>query len=606
MCGIVGFNWSDPSLIARMTKTIEHRGPDDEGAYVDDRVSLGNRRLAILDISPKGHQPMAFEHLVITFNGEIYNFREIKEELEAKGYRFISDCDTEVILYAYHLWGPACVEKLNGMWGLCIYDKKARTLFLSRDRFGVKPLYYYFDGRRFIFGSELKTIRCHKLDFSIDSAAVNFYLYQKYIGNDLTIFKNCYKLKPSENLLFDLDRRTITRTKYFDLESRIAEQQAVPLTDRLESVEGLLVDAVEKRLVSDVPIGSFLSGGVDSSLISAIISKRHNNFKTFSVGFKEKSYDELDYSKLASAHIHTQHYAEYVQITDEDIDRVLRNLDEPFGDASVIPTYLLSKMTRRTVTTCLSGDGGDEVFGGYDTYRAYKLARYIPRPLMAASRGLVGLLPVSDRKLTLAFKLKKFVGDHGADIVRRHLDWMATFTEPARRRLLADRFVPIESTIEGGSGQGLLSLQLSDIHNYLPEDILKKVDHASMLNSLEARVPFLDYRLVPLVLSLPEDVKIRWLTTKWLLKRIASKYLPRRIVHRSKRGFTAPISQWIREKDLFREFLTGRTYYQHGLFDYDYVQDMFTAHAGRKDNFARQLWLVFVLNYWWQKSVQCR
>ena len=598
MCGIAGFNWSDPLLIARMTKTIEHRGPDDEGAYVDECVSLGNRRLAILDVSPKGHQPMQFEHLVITFNGEIYNFLELKEQLEAKGYRFTSGTDTEVILYSYHLWGPACVEKFNGMWGLCIYDKKARTLFLSRDRFGVKPLYFYFDGRQFIFGSELKAIRCHKLDLSIDPAAVNFYLYQKYIGNDLTIFKNCCKLKPSENLLFALDRKTITRTKYFDLESRIAEQQAVPLDERLESVETLLIDAVEKRLVADVPIGSFLSGGVDSSLISAIISRRHSDFKTFSVGFKEKSYDELRYSKLASAHIHTKHFTEYVEIADEDIDRVLRNLDEPFGDASVIPTYLLSKMTRRTVTTCLSGDGGDEVFGGYDTYRAYKLARYVPGPLVAASRGLVGLLPVSDRKLALSFKLRKFVGEHSADIGRRHLDWMATFTEPGRRRLLGERFVPIESAIEAGSGGGLLSLQLSDIHNYLPEDILKKVDHASMLNSLEARVPFLDYRLVPLVLSLPEELKIRRLTTKWLLKRIASKYLPRRIVHRAKRGFTAPISQWIRQKDLFREFLTGRTYYQHGLFDYDFVQQMFNAHVSRRDNFARQLWLVFVFNYW--------
>jgi asparagine synthase (glutamine-hydrolysing) len=602
MCGIVGFNWSDPSLIARMTKIIEHRGPDDEGAYVDDHVSLGNRRLAILDISPKGHQPMQCEHLVITFNGEIYNFREIQAELETKGYRFNSDCDTEVILYAYHLWGPACVEKLNGMWGLCIYDKKARTLFLSRDRFGVKPLYFYFDGTRFIFGSELKAIRCHKLGLAIDPAAVNFYLYQKYIGNDLTIFKNCYKLKPSENLLFDLDRKTIMRTKYFDLEAKIAEQQEVSLDRRMESVEGLLTDAVEKRLVSDVPIGSFLSGGVDSSLISAIISRRHNDFKTFSVGFKEKSYDELDYSKLASAYIHTQHYTEYVEITDDDIDRVLRNLDEPFGDASVIPTYLLSKMTRRTVTTCLSGDGGDEVFGGYDTYRAYKIARYMPGPLIAASRGLVSLLPISDKKLTWSFKLKKFVGDYGGDIVRRHLDWMATFTEPTRRLMLADRFVPIESTLQPGAGAGLLSLQLSDIHNYLPEDILKKVDHASMLNSLEARVPFLDYRLVPLVLSLPEEVKIRRLTTKWLLKRIASKYLPHRIVHRPKRGFTAPISQWIRRKDLFQEYLTGRTYYQHGLLNSDLVHCMLETHLAGKADWARQLWLVFVFNYWCSRN----
>ena len=606
MCGIVGFNWSDPSLLARMTKTIAHRGPDDEGAYVDGHVSLGNCRLAILDLSPKGHQPMQFEHLVITFNGEIYNFREIRAQLEAKGYHFTSGTDTEVVLCSYHLWGPACVERFNGMWGLAIYDSRARTLFLSRDRFGVKPLYFYSDGRQFIFGSELKAIRCHKPDLSVDPAAVNFYLYQKYIGNDLTIFQNCHKLRPSENLLFDLETKTFTRQTYFDLEARVAEQQAVPVKERSESVEALLVDAVEKRLVSDVPIGSFLSGGVDSSLISAIISRKHNDFKTFSVGFKEKSYDELDYSQLASAHIHTRHCAEYVQATDEDIDYVLRNLDEPFGDASVIPTYLLSKMTRRTVATCLSGDGGDELFGGYDTYRAYQLARYLPRPVVAVLRKVAGALPVSDRKLPLSLKLRRFVSHHGADIGRRHLDWLGTFTESTRRCLLADRFVPIESTIRAGSDQGLLSLQLSDIHNYLPEDILKKVDHASMLNSLEARVPFLDYRLVPLVLSLPEGLKIRPLTTKWLLKRIACQYLPRRIVYRPKRGFTAPISQWIREKDLCREFLTGRTYYQHGLLDYGYVQQMFHAHVSHQDNYARQLWLIFALNYWWETALQCR
>lgn len=588
----------DQGLIAKMTGAIKHRGPDDEGFYTDESVSLGNRRLAILDISPKGHQPMKFGNLVITYNGEIYNFGELKEQLESKGYKFISGTDTEVILYSYHLWGPSCVEKFNGMWAICIYDKQAKTLWLSRDRFGIKPLYFYFDGGKFIFASELKAIKCHKLDLAIDTSAVNFFFYQKYIGNDLTIFKNCCKLRPSENLLFDLNSKRLTRTRYYDLETKIAEQQGRPIEDRLDSVEGIIIDAVEKRLVADVPIGSFLSGGVDSSLISAIISQRHKDFKTFSVGFKEESYDELKYSQLVSKHIHTKHYCEYVQITDDDIDHVLRNLDEPFGDASLFPTYVLSKMTRRTVTTCLSGDGGDEVFGGYDTYKAYKLARYIPGPLVTASKGLVNLLPASDRKMTLPFRMKRFVRDYDKDVADRHLNWMATFTDLDRRNLLKDNFTPAESFIKPSGEKGLLSLQLSDIHNYLAEDILKKVDAASMLNSLEARVPLLDYRLVPLVLSLPERYKMRRLRTKWLLKNIAARYVPGEIVRRRKRGFTAPISQWLRQKDLIREFIVNPVYYQYELLDCDYVQRMFDAHISRKEDYARQLWLVFIFNYW--------
>jgi asparagine synthase (glutamine-hydrolysing) len=601
MCGIAGFNWADPSLIAAMTKKLEHRGPDDEGAYVDENVSIGNRRLAILDTSEKGHQPMRFEHLVITFNGEMYNFMEIKEQLLTKGYRFNSGTDTEVILYAYHLWGPACIEKSNGMWGLCIYDGKARTLFLSRDRFGIKPVYFYFDGAQFIFASELKAIRCHALDLKVDEAAVNFYLYQKYIGNDLTIFKNCHKLKPGENLVFDLDSKTLTRTKYFDLEAQVGEQQTIPLARRLDSVEGLLVDSVEKRLVADVPVGSFLSGGLDSSLISAIIARKHKGFTTFSIGFKEKTYDELRYSIQAAEHIHTDHSYEYAQITDDDIQRVLDSLDEPFGDSSVLPTYLVSRLARRTVTACLSGDGGDEVFGGYDTYKAYKLACYVPGWAVSASKRFVDLLPASDTKVGVVFKLKRFVDAQEVTLGRRHLDWMCTWSRRRRHRLMGDHFIAAESFIEYNYGEGLLSLQLNDIHNYLAEDILKKVDIASMLNSLEARVPLLDCRLVPLVLSLPEEYKIRMLTTKWLLKRIGSKYLPGGIVHRPKKGFTAPIGRWIRTKDLIREFLGMKKYYEHGLLDYDYVQSLFKAHLTGTQDWARQLWLVFVLNYWWRR-----
>jgi asparagine synthase (glutamine-hydrolysing) len=598
VCGIAGFNWKDSSAINAMAETLRHRGPDDRGVYLDTGVSLGHTRLAILDLSQKGHQPMHFENLTIVYNGEIYNFQEIRDELQSFGYKFTSGTDTEVILAAYHRWGGKCVERFNGMWAFCIYDRDKQTLFLSRDRFGIKPVYYYYDGQRFIFASELKAIRIHGISLETDPAGLNFFFYQKYIGGDFTIYKNCRKLKPSESLLFDLDTKKLVVSKHYDLENEIAKRHSIPIDERLGMVEEIIEDAVLKRLIADVPVGSFLSGGVDSSLISAIISKNKKDFDTFSIGFKDASYNELEFSKVVAEHIMTAHHYEYMDVNEDIIKQVIDEMDEPFGDSSVFPTYLLSKITRQKVTVSLSGDAGDEVFGGYDTYMAYKLARLIPGPIVRLSRHLVGAIPPSDRKVTLGFKMKRFVRDFDMDCNRRHLNWMATFGDLSREKLLGDSFIPCDRLISCTGEDNLLSVQLNDIHNYLAEDILKKVDLASMLVSLEARVPYLDYRLVPLVLSLPEKYKIRLLTTKWLLKKIASRYLPRRIVRRPKRGFTVPVSTWIRNSALIREFLTNRSYYQPGLLDYDYAQRLFDEHISRQKDNARELWLIFVFNYW--------
>jgi len=495
------------------------------------------------------------------------------------------------------------VEKFNGMWAFCIYDKRENVLFLSRDRFGIKPLYYYFDGDRFIFASELKAIRCHGLNLKINTSALNFYFYQKYIGNDLAIFENCYKLRPSENLTFDLNRKQVSKTSYYDLEREVAKSSAIPVEERIRSVESTLVSAVEKRLVADVPVGAFLSGGVDSSLVSAIIAQSKSDFDTFSIGFKEQSYDEVPYSRAVSAGIGTAHHAEYMKIDEQSIEYVLSNMDEPFGDSSVLPTYLLSKITRQHVTVSLSGDAGDEVFAGYDTHRAYKLAQFVPDVAVQLLRPIANLLPPSEKKLGFAFKMKKFTSDFSADANKRHLNWMSTFNDIQRQDLLENRFTDVDSFINSNREKGLLSIQLNDIYNYLAEDILKKVDLASMLNSLEVRVPFLDPQLVPLVLSLPAKYKIRILKTKWLLKKIASGYLPAKIVHRPKRGFTVPVSRWIRESELIRKFIINRRYYEHGLLNYDYVHNLFDEHVNNRNDNARQLWLVFVFNYWWNSNI---
>jgi asparagine synthase (glutamine-hydrolysing) len=600
MCGIAGFNWKDQSVIEAMTEAMKHRGPDDRGSYSDDSISLGHTRLSILDLSPKGHQPMRFGNLVIVYNGEIYNFQEIRAELEQFGYKFLSDCDTEVILAAYHRWGEKCVERFNGMWAFCIYDKDKQTLFLSRDRFGIKPVYYYFDGSRFIFASELKAIKKHNLELETDASGLNFFFYQKYIGGEFTIYKNCRKLKPSESLLFDLKTKKLTILKHYDLEAEIEKRQSIPLEQRLEMVEEILTDAVLKRLIADVPVGSFLSGGVDSSLISAIISKSKKDFDTFSIGFKDESYNELDYSKIVAEHIKTAHHYEFMDVSEDIIRQVIDAMDEPFGDSSVFPTYLLSKITRQKVTVSLSGDAGDEVFAGYDTYKAFKIAKYIPHWLVGLARPFVGTIGPSDKKVTLGFKMKRFVRDFGDSACKRHLNWMATFPDQPRKSLLSDGFIPAEQLINCKGQNNLLSVQLNDIHNYLAEDILKKVDLASMLVSLEARVPFLDYRLVPLVLSLPDSYKIRFLTTKWLLKKIAGKYLPGQIINRPKRGFTVPVSRWIKNSAIIREYLSDRKYYENGPLNYDYAIRLLNEHtSGQCDN-ARELWLIFVYNYWTQ------
>ncbi|MBN1974707.1 MAG: asparagine synthase (glutamine-hydrolyzing) [Sedimentisphaerales bacterium] len=602
MCGIAGFNWIDQTLAAKMTACLTHRGPDASGLFCADGVSLGHRRLSILDLSEKGAQPMQFGHLVIAYNGEIYNFQEIREELKSLGHQFHSNCDTEVILHAYHAWGADCVNKFNGMWAFCIYDKKNNCLFLSRDRFGIKPLYYFFDGNKFLFASELKALRTASLPSEINKEALNFYFYQKYIGGEHVIFKNFCKLKPGHNLIFDLQTRNISVTEYYNLKDQITRCNLIPLPNRLKSLEPLIADAVEKRLIADVPVGSFLSGGIDSSLISSIIAKNKKDFKTFSIGFKDESYDEIKYSKIVSEHIKTHHHYEYIGIDDELIKYVVGNMDEPFGDSSILPTYLLSKITREFVTVSLSGDAGDEVFGGYDSYKAWKLSKHLPLLAVSFLGGIVNLLPPSDKKLSFSFKARKFVQDYDSNVNRRHLNWMSTFNDNSRKELLGSNFIASESVLKCDGQASLLSLQLNDINNYLAEDILKKVDLASMLNSLEVRVPFLDYRIVPLVLSLPMKYKIRGLKTKWLLKQIAGKYIPAKIANRKKRGFTVPISRWISQSEFIRSVLSQHEFFEHNQISFEYVQELLKNHLERKEDNARKLWLVFVFNYWWHKN----
>ena len=543
---------------------------------------------------------MIYKNFVITFNGEIYNFLELKEKLVSKDHKFISDSDTEVILHAYEEWGRECVNHFNGMWAFCIYDKNKKELFLSRDRFGKKPVYYYHDEKKFIFASELKALKNHDLNFKINIKALNYYFYQKYIGSDLTIFNNIYKLLPSENLIFDLKSRKIKKEKYYSLEKEIISSRELSVKERVDNIEEILNDAVLKRLIADVPVGSFLSGGVDSSLISAVIAGTKKDFDTFSIGFKEKSYDEVKYSKIVSDFIKTKHHVRYLAIDEKLIEHIIGSLDEPFGDSSIIPTYLLSKITRERVTVALSGDAGDEVFAGYDTYLAYKITKIFPRVLIKIFKRIINLIPLSDKKLSISFKIKKFINDFDEGSIKRHLDWMSQTNIGQRKVLLRSNYIDDNELFNFRDNDSLLAIQLNDINNYLSEDILKKVDAATMMNSLEARVPFLDYRLVPLVLGLPDKYKIRLFRTKWLLKKIAKKYIPKKIINRKKRGFTVPIYRWLKESRIIKDLILNKKYFGHGFLNYNFVLKLYDDHIKKIEDNSRILWLIFVFNLWFE------
>jgi len=600
MCGIAGFNWPDKELIKKMTDRISHRGPDGEGFFIDN-ISLGHRRLSILDLSEKGSQPMKFDDLVITFNGEIYNYKEIRQELIQIGHSFVSDTDTEVIIHAYQQWGKDLVGRLNGMWAFCIYDKSRDIFFLSRDRFGIKPLYFYTKNQKFIFGSELRVISIHNIDLEIDINSLNHFFYQKYIGNNQSVYTDMQQVPPGHNCIYELDTNQTKLDKYFDLDAQIQLSAKIPINERIQQIEFLIKDAVSKRLISDVPVGSFLSGGVDSSLISAIIASNHDNFKTFSIGFNENTFDESNYSKIVSKFIKTNHYIETLAFDDKVIENIISHLDEPFGDASVLPTALLSQITRKQVTVALSGDAADEIFGGYDVYKAFVLAKYIPKSLIKSGKHLSNFYHGSDSNLSFLFKVKKFFNDFDENVERRHLNWLSQSNNNQRFKLLGNFFLPLDEFSKTTDDKSLLSVQQNDINNYLVGDILKKVDIASMMHSLEVRVPFLDYRLVPLVLSLPDNLKIRYLQTKYHLKKIAENYLPKQIITRPKQGFAVPISKWLKSSNLMQEYLLGN-YYSHGYFNKSYVEELFSNHKHGKTDNSRILWLIFIFNYWFENK----
>jgi asparagine synthase (glutamine-hydrolysing) len=569
MCGIAGFvGEGGIEDLRRMNAALVHRGPDDEGVWVDEanRVFLGHRRLSIMDIAG-GHQPMWTEdgQLGVVFNGEIYNHLELREELTGLGHRFQTDhSDTEVLLHGYRAWGEAFTNRLNGMWSFVIYDRTRRLLFGSRDRFGKKPFFYAAHRGGFVFGSELSAIVGHPaINAGLSFTALKKYFAYGYIPAPHSIYEGVFKLPGGHSLRYDLSTQTTSVRKYWDF--IIEPFDSVPARPEEEwggRLIELLSAAVKRRLMADVPLGFFLSGGIDSSSVVALASRHipRERINTFSIGFEEETFDESAYSSAVATRLGTSHRCDKLSLKKalSLLSEVVSKLDEPMGDSSLLPTYLLCGHARSHVTVALGGDGADELFAGYDPFRALRAAqlydRLVPRKLHQGIRLLVSRLPVSHANMSLDFKLKRTL--RGLSYPAKL--WCPTWMGPLEPSEISELFgEPVDQeelyseAIEAWEAcrQGHLVDRVLQFYTklYLQDDILVKVDRASMMHSLEVRAPYLDIELVDFVRRIPHDYKCRNGQTKYLLKKALDGILPRSVLYRSKKGFGVPIGEWLKK-----------------------------------------------------------
>lgn len=620
MCGICGiYNLDgrpvDRNLLARMNSTLAHRGPDDEGYYVDEGIGLGHRRLSIIDLST-GQQPIFNEDKTkaIVFNGEIYNFAELRNELEKQGHRFETKTDTEVILHGYEQWGTDCVSHLRGMFAFTIWDKRKKSLFLARDRLGKKPLYYFVDGKRLLFASELKAIlEDETVPREINLEGLSDYLSFGYVPAPKTIFKGISKLLPGHIFLHEKDQVSIK--KYWDLQFR--PKQDVSIDQYCDAILEALKESVKMRLVSDVPLGAFLSGGIDSSAIVALMaSLKKEPVITNSIGFTEKEFDELGYAKETAEYFKTDH-REYT-VSPEAVEIVKKlswHFDEPFADSSSIPTYYVSKMTRQSVTVALSGDGGDENFGGYRRYYFDRLENeirnFIPQPIRSYLIGNIARLYPKADWLPQVFRAKTLLTNISKDPVNGYFNSMSLFLPPMKEKLLSGDF---KADLKGYDSAGvfrdyyknadtddaLSRTQYIDFKTYLVDDILTKVDRASMANSLEVRVPLLDHKFVELVAQIPSNLKLNGRTSKYVFKKAISGLLPNDIMNRQKMGFVIPVGRWLRKeiRKTAEETLFNQQSEAKSLFNEKYVKWLWDQHLSGLRDFTQPLWTLLMFQLW--------
>jgi asparagine synthase (glutamine-hydrolysing) len=630
MCGIVGYlnlNGSalDPSepIIREMCHSIEHRGPDEEGSTIIGPVALGMTRLSIIDLST-GQQPIPNEDktIWIVFNGEIYNFHELQQLVLEKGHKLSTHSDTEVIVHLYEEYGVDCLQHLEGMFAFAIWDSNKQRLLLARDRMGEKPLHYgVFDGK-LVFGSELKGLLAHPAASAkreLDLLALQKYLAMEYVPAPSSIFAGIEKLMPAHYLL--VEGGQLKTGCYWEpkiVEQNWSEQEAQ------ERLMALLRKSIELRLIADVPLGVFLSGGIDSSAIAALASGLSSEkLKTFSIGFKDASFDESAHAQLVSDHLGTDHHTAWFtpDLAESTLMELWEYLDEPLADASIVPTYFLSKMTKRNVKVALAGEGGDELFGGYPTYTAHTLANLWNGVPAIFRRGLIEpairSLPVSHNNLSFDYKAKRFISAAGQPALTRHLHWMGSFPLSEHPRLMRaglatltreDELYKPHFAIHGSTPDVVNEVMRLDLNTYLPDDLLVKSDRASMAASLEVRLPFLAYPLVEFALSLPSSLKIRGLKTKYLLKKAVTPHLPESIIKRPKKGFGIPVAKWLRSdfKPLVDELLSDSYIRHQQLFDYAYVSELLQQHMSGAADRRKELWTLFMFQMWWRKFFDAR
>jgi asparagine synthase (glutamine-hydrolysing) len=619
MCGIAGFiNTKDTrpraereALLDEMCRVIRHRGPDEQGMMVDETAALGMRRLSIIDLKT-GQQPIYDEsgNLVIVFNGEIYNFRELKAELEKLGHRFKTNSDTETIVHAYEEFGAECLRHLRGMFAFAIWDKAKKELFIARDRVGKKPLYYAVTGDgEFVFGSEPKVLLAHgRVKREVDLAALDAYLSFGYVPDPLCIFKDVRKLEAGHYLVWR-DGKVEIRG-YWDFEYK--EIRARKEEDYIEELRELIRDAVNVRLISEVPLGAFLSGGVDSSAVVGNMARLMDQpVKTFSIGFNEDSFNELKYARIAAEHFGTEHH-EFIVTPDlcGVVDELVWHFDEPFADSSALPTYMVSKMARQFVTVVLSGDGGDELFAGYTRYVTDKKRAGLDRLPRALRAGL--LQPVSEM-LPHSAPGKNYLYNASLDAVDRYIDNISHFSPLRKKALYSDGLKQnLNGTFQTGeqlfrrfaagveTGDPVDKLLYLDSKTYLPGDILTKVDRMTMAASLEARVPLLDHKLIEFVTKIPAGLKLKGLETKYIFKRAMQGLVPESILNRPKQGFGVPIGDWInlQLRHRIRETLLEKRTIERGYFEPAYIKLLLDEHGrGRRDH-SHSLWMLWMLELW--------
>lgn len=618
ICGILDFSGKpvQKDKILAMCAELKHRGPDGEGIYLnaDGTAGLGHRRLSIIDLSSSAGQPMSNEDqsVWLVFNGEIYNFNELRPDLEAKGHRFRSHSDTETLIHLYEEYGERCVDYLRGMFAFAIWDEKKKIIFAARDRAGKKPFLYYAEGGRFVFASEFASLlNSGIVPKDIEPAALNYYFSLGYIPAPMTVFKKVHKLPPAHILIAKKSGVSIKRYWSLDYSKKIEISERDAASEALR----LLREAVKIRLYSDVPLGAFLSGGIDSSCVVAIMSE-FTKVKTFSIGFEEKDYSELGFAKEISLKFNTEHHEFIVRPKAlEVLELLVERYGEPYADSSCIPTYYVSRETKAFVTVALNGDGGDESFAGYERYQAMSAAEEIDKfGFKGAVRMLAKILPDSVNSKSFSRRARRFLMNAGLPAAERYLRWVGISGDLSMEDIYSTDFIKssdmqaplnlLRPFFSKKNGTDLLDRLLkADVDTYLPNDLLVKVDIASMASSLEGRSPFLDHKLMEFAAGLPVSYKIRGSTKKYIIKKAFSGILPEEILNRKKMGFGVPVGRWFRGelRDFLRETLLSSKSLGRGYFKPDKLRRIVEDHINAKKDYSNQLWAFLVLEFWHRK-----